>query len=39
KAVAKENGYAMVFDTSTGAMLFASDSDDLTELVKKKLGL
>ena len=39
KAVAKENGYAMIFDTSTGAMLFASDTDDVTELVKKKLGL
>ena len=39
KAVAKEHGYAMVFDTSTGAMLFAADTDDVTELVKKKLGL
>ncbi|MFN0174778.1 MAG: OmpH family outer membrane protein [Saprospiraceae bacterium] len=39
KAVAKENGYAMIFDTSTGAMLFAADTDDVTALVKKKLGL
>jgi len=39
KAVAKENGYAMIFDTSTGAMLFATESDDVTELVKKKMGL
>lgn len=39
KAVAKENGYAMIFDTSTGAMLFASDTDDVTALVKKKMGL
>lgn len=39
KAVAKENGYAMIFDTSTGAMLFANDTDDVTALVKKKLGL
>lgn len=39
KAVAKENGYAMIFDTSTGAMLFASEMDDVTALVKKKLGL
>jgi outer membrane protein len=39
KAVAKENGYAMIFDTSTGAMLFASETDDVTHLVKKKLGL
>lgn len=39
KAVAKENGYAMIFDTSTGAMLFATDTDDVTALVKKKLGI
>ncbi|MDX1910341.1 MAG: OmpH family outer membrane protein [Saprospiraceae bacterium] len=39
KAVAVENGYAMIFDTSSGTMLFASDSDDVTALVKKKLGL
>jgi len=29
----------MIFDTSTGAMLFATDTDDVTVLVKKKLGL
>lgn len=39
KAVAKENGYAMIFDTSTGSMLFAADTDDVTALVKKKLGI
>lgn len=39
KAVAKENGYAMVFDTSSGAMLFAAEGDDVVVLVKKKLGL
>lgn len=39
KAVAKESGYAMIFDTSTGAMLFAADTDDVTEMVKKKLGI
>lgn len=39
KAVAKEGGYAMIFDTSTGAMLFATDTDDITEAVKKKLGI
>lgn len=39
KAVAKENGYAMIFDTSSGAMLFANDTDDVTDLVKKKLGI
>ena len=39
KAVAKENGYSMIFDTSTGAMLFANDTDDVTALVKVKLGI
>ena len=39
KTVAKEMGYAMVFDTSSGSMLFANDTDDITALVKKKLGL
>jgi hypothetical protein len=29
----------MIFDTSSGAMLFAAESDDVTALVKKKLGL
>jgi len=39
KAVAKEKGYAMIFDTSTGTMLFANDTDDVTALVKSKLGI
>lgn len=39
KAVAKENGYLMIFDTSTGSMLFAADTEDVTALVKKKLGM
>lgn len=39
KAVAKEAGYAMVFDTSSGVMLFAAETEDVTALVKKKLGL
>lgn len=39
KSVASENGYLMIFDTSSGAMLFANDSDDITALVKKKLGM
>lgn len=39
KAVATENGYLMIFDTSSGAMLFASDTDDVTKLVKAKLGI
>jgi outer membrane protein len=39
KEVAKENGYLMVFDTSSGVTLFAAEADDVTALVKKKLGL
>jgi outer membrane protein len=39
KAVGKENGYLMIFDTSTGAMLFALETEDVTPLVKKKIGL
>ncbi|HMX40576.1 MAG TPA: OmpH family outer membrane protein [Saprospiraceae bacterium] len=39
KAVAKEAGYAMIFDTSSGVMLFAADTEDVTALVKKKLGI
>jgi outer membrane protein len=37
-SVAKENSYMMIFDTSVfNAILFAQDSDDVTELVKAKL--
>jgi len=39
KGVAKENGYAMIFDTSSGSMLFANETDDVTPLVKARLGL
>ncbi len=39
KAVGKEGAFAMIFDTSTGATLFAMDSEDLMPLVKKKLGI
>lgn len=38
KEVAKENGYTMIFDTSTfNAILFAQDSDDVFDMVKAKL--
>ena len=37
--VAKENGYTYIFDTSAGAVLYPQDSDDILNLVKKKLGL
>jgi outer membrane protein len=39
KAIAKENQFAMIFDTSSGAMLFAAETEDVTNLVKKKLGM
>jgi outer membrane protein len=38
-AVGKENGFLMIFDTSTGATLYAMESEDVTPLVKAKLGL
>ena len=37
--VAKENGYTYVFDTSVGALLYFELSDDIIELVKKKLNI
>lgn len=36
--VAKENSFAYVFDSSQGFMLYAQESTDITELVKKKLA-
>ncbi|MBL7776311.1 MAG: OmpH family outer membrane protein [Saprospiraceae bacterium] len=39
KAVAKENGFMMIFDVSSGSMLFAAETIDVTPLVKKKLGI
>ena len=38
-AVAKENGYAYVFDYSAGVIIYADDSTDVTGLVKAKLGM
>jgi len=40
KAVGKENGYSMIFDTSIyNFVLSAEDSDDVMPLVKAKLGI
>jgi outer membrane protein len=39
KEVAKENGYTYVLNTSGGMLLYADPSDDIMELVKKKLGI
>lgn len=38
-AVAKENGYTYIFDASTGGLLFVQEGNDVTPLVKKKLGI
>jgi outer membrane protein len=37
--VAKENGYTYVFDVSAGALVYFENGDDITALVKTKLGI
>lgn len=37
--VAKDNGYTYVFNSSEGLLLYAEPSDDISELVKTKLGI
>jgi len=37
--VAKEQGYTYVFDSALGVLLYSDDSDNIIELVKKKLGI
>jgi len=37
--VAKENGYTYIFDTSVGAVLYWEESDNVLNLVKKKLKI
>lgn len=39
QAVAKEGGYSYIFDTSTGVVLFAVESEDVSNLIRKKLGI
>ena len=40
KTVGKENGYTMIFDTSLfNNVLYADESEDVMNLVKKKLGM
>jgi len=38
-AVAKENGFKYVLDTSTGMVIYSEQSDDIIGLVIKKLGI
>jgi len=37
--IAKEAGYQFVFDTSTGILLYADPTQDISEKVKSKLGI
>lgn len=37
--VAKENGYTYVFNSTEGLLLYATPSDDISEMVKIKLGI
>jgi outer membrane protein len=37
--VAKENGYTYVFNSTEGLLLYAIPSDDISKLVKAKLGI
>ena len=37
--VAKENGYTYIIDDSAGLLLYKEEAFDITELVRKKLGL
>lgn len=39
KDVAKANGYALVFDSSTGVILHGDETGNLLSLVKQKLGI
>jgi outer membrane protein len=39
KAVADENGFTYIFDSSTGMVLYYDKGEDILPLVKKKLGI
>ncbi len=39
QAIAKREGYAMIFDIGSGALLFAIETIDITPLVRKELAL
>ncbi len=39
KEVAKENGYAFIFNSTEGLLLYTEATDDIMALVKKKLNL
>lgn len=37
--VAKENGYAYIFDATTSVLLYADETADVTKLINTKLGI
>lgn len=37
--IAKEMGYAYIFDTSVGSVIYGQESDNIMALAKKKLGI
>ncbi|HAQ37242.1 MAG TPA: molecular chaperone Skp, partial [Saprospirales bacterium] len=39
QAVGKEEGYTFIFDSSTGVILHASETENVFDKVKVKLGL
>ena len=39
EAVAKENGYTYVFNSTEGLLLYAQPSDDIMDMVKAKLKI
>lgn len=39
EAIGKEQGYTMIFDSSGGTILHASDSENVMSLVKTRLGI
>ncbi len=39
KSVATEGGYTYIFDQSQGALLYADESQDVSALIKSKLGI
>lgn len=38
KAIGKENGYTMIFDVSVGGLLHAVETNDVTAMVRSRLG-
>lgn len=38
-AIAKENGYTYILDSSVGVVLYSVETDDILPLVKKKLAI